>query len=94
MKELLVNNELKFKQKVTTAHLEALTRYFFVGTPENISQDSQPLTEMSTRNLPQGKGQLACKADNLTAICELMSHNPVGLQGLLTGIAFLYQHCS
>jgi hypothetical protein len=25
---------------------------------------------MSTRNLPGGKGQPACKADNLTAICE------------------------
>jgi hypothetical protein len=30
----------------------------------------QPLTEMSTRNIPGGKGQPACKADNLTAICE------------------------
>jgi hypothetical protein len=29
----------------------------------------QPLTEMSTKNLPGGKGG-ACKADNLTAICE------------------------
>jgi hypothetical protein len=25
---------------------------------------------MSTRNLPGGKGRPACKADNLTAICE------------------------
>jgi hypothetical protein len=31
---------------------------------------TQPLTEMSTRNLPGGKGQPACKADSLTAICE------------------------
>jgi hypothetical protein len=31
---------------------------------------SQPLTEMSTRNLPEGKGRPARKADNLTAICE------------------------
>jgi hypothetical protein len=31
---------------------------------------TQPLTEMSTRNLPGGKGQQARKADNLTAICE------------------------
>jgi hypothetical protein len=30
----------------------------------------QPLTEMSTRNLPSGKGRSARKADNLTAICE------------------------
>jgi hypothetical protein len=32
----------------------------------------QPLIEMSTRNLPGGKGQLARKADNFTAICELI----------------------
>jgi hypothetical protein len=31
---------------------------------------TQPLTEMSTRNLPEGKGRPALKADNLTAICE------------------------
>jgi hypothetical protein len=31
---------------------------------------TQPLTEISTRNLPGGKGRLARKADNLTAICE------------------------
>jgi hypothetical protein len=32
---------------------------------------TQPQAEMNTRNLP-GKGQPACKADNLTAICELI----------------------
>jgi hypothetical protein len=31
---------------------------------------TQPLTEMSTRNLPAGKGRSAHKADNLTAVCE------------------------
>jgi hypothetical protein len=30
----------------------------------------QPLTEMSTRNLPGGKGWQVRKADNLTDICE------------------------
>jgi hypothetical protein len=30
---------------------------------------TQPLTEMSTSNLPGGKGRPARKADNLTAIC-------------------------
>jgi hypothetical protein len=30
----------------------------------------QPLTEMSTKNLPGGEGRLAPKANNLTAICE------------------------
>jgi hypothetical protein len=33
-------------------------------------ESTQPLTEMSTRNLPGGKGKPARKADNLTAICE------------------------
>jgi hypothetical protein len=31
---------------------------------------TQPVTEMSTRNLPVVKGRPARKADNLTAICE------------------------
>jgi hypothetical protein len=31
---------------------------------------TQPLTEMSTRNLPRGKGRPVRKADKLTAICE------------------------
>jgi hypothetical protein len=31
---------------------------------------TQPLTEMSTRNLPGGKGRPARKADKLAAICE------------------------
>jgi hypothetical protein len=31
---------------------------------------TQRLTEMSTRNLPGGKGRSARKADNLTAICK------------------------
>jgi hypothetical protein len=52
----------------------------------------QPLTEMSTGNLPGRKGQPARKADNLKAICKLIveknveistSHNTVGLQCLL-----------
>jgi hypothetical protein len=55
---------------------------------------NQPLTEMSTRNLPQGKGRLALKAGNLTAICQAdclenvgasTSHNPMDLHGLLEG---------
>jgi hypothetical protein len=31
---------------------------------------TQPLTEMSTRDLPGGKARPASKADNLTTICE------------------------
>jgi hypothetical protein len=34
-------------------------------------ESTQPLTEMSTRNLPGGgKGRPAPKADDLTVICE------------------------
>jgi hypothetical protein len=35
-----------------------------------VLESTQPLTEMSTRNLPGGKGGPARKADNLTAICK------------------------
>jgi hypothetical protein len=31
---------------------------------------TQPLTEMSTRNIPEDKGQPERKADKLTANCE------------------------
>jgi hypothetical protein len=33
---------------------------------------TQPLTEMSIRGLPGGKGRPAREADNITAICELI----------------------
>jgi hypothetical protein len=33
-------------------------------------ESTQPVTEMSTKNLPGGKRRPARKADNLTAICE------------------------
>jgi hypothetical protein len=35
-----------------------------------VLESTQPLTEMSIRNLPVGKGRPARKAENLTAICE------------------------
>jgi hypothetical protein len=33
-------------------------------------ESTQHVTEMSTKSLPRGKGQPACKADNFTAIYE------------------------
>jgi hypothetical protein len=50
---------------------------------------TQPLTELSIKNIPGGKGRQAHKAD-LTAICEPImetatSHNRMGLHGLLQG---------
>jgi hypothetical protein len=51
---------------------------------------TQPLTDMSTTNLPGGKGRPARKTDNLSAVClenvgASTSHNSVGLHGLLQG---------
>jgi hypothetical protein len=46
---------------------------------------THPLTEMSTRNLPGGKGRPASKVDNLTVICEPLSRKCASLDGLLQG---------
>jgi hypothetical protein len=55
---------------------------------------TQPLTEMNTRNIPEGKGRAVREADNLTAICEPIIrgnvwtstfHNRMDLYGLLQG---------
>jgi hypothetical protein len=43
---------------------------FSSSQPQYALGSTQPLTEMSTRSLPGGKGRPARKADNLTAICE------------------------
>jgi hypothetical protein len=60
---------------------------------------TQPLTEMSIRNLPRGKGRPAPKADDLTAIYEPIvwknvgastSHNLIGLHSLFQGCLYLY----
>jgi hypothetical protein len=55
---------------------------------------TQPLAEMSTRNIPGGKRRPACKVDNLTGMRKpivwkfvgaSMFHNPMGLHDLLQG---------
>jgi hypothetical protein len=53
---------------------------------------TQLLTEISTRNLPGGKGRPAHRAGNLTADClDKMRErdNPMGLHGLLQGYFYL-----
>jgi hypothetical protein len=49
--------------------------FFFINLPNPSSRtmalrSTQPLTEMSTRNLPAGKKRPARRSDNLAAICE------------------------
>jgi hypothetical protein len=49
-------------------------------------RSTQPLTEMSTRNLPGGKGRPARKTD-LTAMCEPIVSQPYEPPQPLTGIS-------
>jgi hypothetical protein len=54
---------------------QVLMRWMFFNLPNPSSHTmalgmTQPPTEMSTTNLPGDKRLLACRADNLTAICE------------------------
>jgi hypothetical protein len=47
-----------------------------------VMESTQPLTEMSTRNIPGSKGRPARKANNLTAICEPIVYRKCGNLGV------------
>jgi hypothetical protein len=60
--------------QVRRSRVRVPKRWIFFNLPNPSSRpmalgSTQPLTEMSTRKLPEGKGRPARKAD-LTAICE------------------------
>jgi hypothetical protein len=60
-------------QKVAGSIPDEVTGFFISPNPSSRTMalgSTQPLTEMSTRNLPGGKGWPTRKADNLTTICE------------------------
>jgi hypothetical protein len=60
-------------REVTGSIPDEVIGFFNWSNPSNRTMalgSTQPLTEMSTKNLPGGKGRPARKADNLTAICE------------------------
>jgi hypothetical protein len=47
--------------------------FFNLSNPSSCTvamESTQPLIEMTTRNLPGDKVRLACEADNLITICE------------------------
>jgi hypothetical protein len=55
------------------SYVHDILNFYFQPNPSSrtmASGSTHPLTEMSTRNLPGGKGRTAPKADNLTGICE------------------------
>jgi hypothetical protein len=60
-------------RKVAGSILDEVIGFFNSPNPSSRTMalgSTQPLTEMSTRNLPGGKGRPAHGADNLTAIWE------------------------
>jgi hypothetical protein len=60
-------------RKVAGSSTDEIIAFFNVLNPSSRILTlglTQPLTEMSIRNLPGGKGMPAHKADNLTVICE------------------------
>jgi hypothetical protein len=69
----VMESDAATSRKVAGSIPDEVTRFF--NWPNTSSRTmalglTQPLTEMSTRNLPGGKGRPARRADNLTAICE------------------------
>jgi hypothetical protein len=50
-----------------------------------VLESMQPLTQMSTKNIPGGKARPARKADCLGSVGSSTSLNPVGLHGLMRG---------
>jgi hypothetical protein len=59
--------------------MRSFTFFFFYNLPNPSGctmalELTQPLAEISTRNLPRGNGRAVCKADNLAAIYELPQH--------------------
>jgi hypothetical protein len=79
-------------RKVVRSIPDGVTGFFNVPNPSSRTMamgSTQPLTEMSTRNLPGSKRRPARKADDLTDCLENVgastSHNSMGLHSLLQG---------
>jgi hypothetical protein len=60
-------------RKVAGSIPDGVTGFFSWPNPSNRTMtlgSTKPLTEISTRHVPGGKGRPEHKADNLTPICE------------------------
>jgi hypothetical protein len=60
-------------RKVGGSGPDEVVEFLFLPNPSSRTMalgSTQPITEMSTRNLPGANGRPARKADSLTAICE------------------------
>jgi hypothetical protein len=60
-------------RKVAGLNPDKVIGFFNLCNPSShimVLELTQPLKEISTGNLPEGKAQPMQKADNLTAICE------------------------
>jgi hypothetical protein len=71
--EVSVIDARSYKPKVMGSILDEVIRIFNLPNPSSHTMAlrlTQPLTEVTTRNLPGGKEQLVHKANKLTAICE------------------------
>jgi hypothetical protein len=58
--------------KVAGSIPDVVLRFFKRHDPSSRTMalgSTQPLTEMSTKNLPEARGRPARKTDNITAIC-------------------------
>jgi hypothetical protein len=59
-------------RKVACSNPDEVTGFLNWPNPSSLNKalvSTQPPTEMSTRNIPAGKGRQVLKADNLSVIC-------------------------
>jgi hypothetical protein len=66
------SNRLSYDTVCPVSLLQGLRNfsYLYPSSRAMALGSTQPLIEMSTSNLPEGKGRPACEADNIAVICE------------------------